>query len=377
MTYDERNSSSVGKAREVILMATAKKSAHFPSFNNGDERKQKLHPTKELVQRLTETYGPSGHEQRIRALIQEEIKGAADEVRVDALGNLIARKKGTGATPRKKVMLAAHMDEIGVMVTHIDEKGFLRFASIGGVLPINLVGNRCLFANGAVGTFGQEKKDASRTEVKIDKVFIDVGARDAKDAPVAVGDAAGFWRDFVDLGDRMIAKAMDDRVGCAVLIETLRQVKKSPHDLYFVFTVQEEVGVRGATTSAYGVQPDLALAVDVTDTGDTPESTTMAVALGKGPAIKVKDSGMLAHPGVKNLLVDAAQDAKVPYQLEVLVGGSTDAMAMQVTREGVPAGVVSIPTRYVHTPSEMVDFEDVQNVVKLLVNVLSKPIKLD
>lgn len=332
---------------------------------------------KELVKRLTETFGPSGHEQRIRALIQEEIKGAADEVRVDALGNLIARKKGTGTASRKKIMLAAHMDEIGIMVTHIDEKGFLRFASIGGVFPINLVGNRCLFANGTMGTFGQEKKDASRTEVKMDRMFVDVGAHDAEDAPVAVGDAAGFWRDFVDLGDRMLAKAMDDRVGCAVLIETIHQVKKSPHDLYFVFTVQEEVGVRGATTSAYGVQPDLALAVDVTDTGDTPESTTMAVGLGKGPAIKVKDSGMLAHPGVKNLLVDAAEDAKVPYQLEVLVGGSTDAMAMQVTREGVPTGVVSIPTRYVHTPSEMVDFEDVQNVVKLLVNVLSKPIKLD
>lgn len=358
-------------------MATAKRSAHFPSFDNGDERKQKLHPMKELVKRLTETYGPSGHEQRIRALIQEEIKGVADEVRVDALGNLIARKKGTGATPRKKIMLAAHMDEIGAIVTHIDEKGFLRFAPIGGVFPINLIGNRCLFANGVIGTFGQEKKDASRTEVKMDKLFIDVGAHDAKDTPVAVGDAAGFWRDFVDLGDRMLAKAMDDRVGCAVLIETMRQLKKSPNDLYFVFTVQEEVGVRGATTSAYGVQPDLALAVDVTDTGDTPESTTMAVALAKGPAIKVKDSGMLAHPGVKNLLIDAAQDAKVPYQLEVLVGGSTDAMAMQVTREGVPTGVVSIPTRYLHTPSEMVDFEDIQNVVKLLVNVLSKPIKLD
>jgi putative aminopeptidase FrvX len=358
-------------------MAITKKSDHFPSFDNGDERKAKLHPFKELVKHLTETYGPSGHEQKIRALIEEEIKGAADGVRVDALGNLIAHKKGTGTALRKKVMLAAHMDEIGVMVTHVDEKGFLRFASIGGVFPINLNGSRCRFGNGVIGIFGHEKKDATRTEVKMDRMFIDVGATSANDAPVGVADAAGFWRGFADLGDRMIAKAMDDRIGCAVLIETMRQLKKSPHDVYFVFTVQEEVGLRGATTSAYGVQPDLAVAVDVTDTGDTPESTTMAVALGKGPAIKVKDSGMLAHPGVKNLLVETAQQAKIPHQLEVLVGGTTDAMAMQVTREGVPAGVISIPSRYIHTPSEMVDFNDVQNAVKLLVNLLSKPFKLD
>jgi endoglucanase len=357
-------------------MATAAKPVHFPNFDNGSEKAKNLHPLKSLVKRLTETYGPSGHEQFIRELIRDEIKGLADDARVDALGNLIARKKGIGAKGMK-VMLAAHMDEIGVIVTHVDEKGFLRFASIGGVFPNTLVGHRCLFENGMVGAFGQEKKDSSRSEVKMDKMFIDVGLASAKDAPVGVGDAAGFWRDFVDLGDRMMSKAMDDRIGCAVLIQTMRELKRSPHEVYFVFTVQEEVGLRGAVTSAYGVQPDLALAVDVTDTGDTPESTTMAVALGKGPAIKVKDSGMLAHPGVKRLLVNTAQEAKIPYQLEVLTGGTTDAMAMQVTREGVPAGCISIPTRYVHTPSETVDFDDVQNAVKLLVNVLSKPIKLD
>ena len=358
-------------------MATAKKPVHFPVFDNGDPESQRLHPLKELTKKLTETYGPSGHEQAIRDLIREEIKGAVDEVRVDALGNLIARKKGAGATPRRKVMLAAHMDEIGVMVTYVDEKGFLRFASLGGVRPLTLIGHRCRFANGVIGAFGYEKKDASFNEVKMDRLFIDVGATSASDTQVGVGDAAGFWRDFTDLGNRMVSKAMDDRIGCVVLIETLKQLKKSPHDVYFVFTVQEEVGLRGAGTSAYGVQPDLAIAVDVTDTGDTPESNTMAVALGKGPAIKVKDAGMLAHPAVKNLLVEAAKGAKIPYQFEVLVGGTTDATAMQTTREGVPAGVVSIPTRYLHTPSEMVDFNDVQNAVKLLVTVLSKAIKLD
>jgi tetrahedral aminopeptidase len=358
-------------------MATAKKSDHFPSFENGDERKTVSHPLKLLIKRLTEAFGPSGHEHRVRELIQNEIKSVVDELRVDALGNLIARKKGAGAAQRKKVMLAAHMDEIGVMLTHVDEKGFARFASIGGVYPRHLVGNRCVFENGVIGTFGHEKKDSSHAESKMDKIFIDVGATNSSNAPIQVGDAAGFWRDFADLGDRMIAKAMDDRIGCAVLIETIRELKKSPHDVYFVFTVQEEVGLRGAMTSAYGIQPDIGIAIDVTDTGDTPESTTMAVALGKGPAIKVKDSGMLAHVGVKNLLIETAQQSKIPYQLEVLAGGTTDGMVMQTSREGIPTGVISIPSRYIHSPSEMVDLNDVQNTVKLLTSFLNKPIKLD
>ncbi|MBI4790968.1 MAG: M42 family metallopeptidase [Chloroflexi bacterium] len=356
-------------------MVTAKKSVHFPSFDNeGDV--QRLHPLKDLIRRLSETYGPSGHEDKIRELIRAEIKPLVDEMRVDALGNLIARKKGTGPAPRKKVMLAAHMDEIGVIVTHVDEKGYLRFAPLGAVSPLTLFGHRCIFANGTIGVFGREKKEAKATEVKLDQLFIDVGATDAIPA-VQVGDAAGFWRAFGDLGNRLIGKAMDDRIGCAVLIETLRELRKSPHDLSFVFTVQEQVGARGAATSAYGVQPDLALAVAVTDTGDTPESNTMAVALGKGPAIKVKDSGMLAHPAVKNLLITTAQEGKLPYQLEVFSGHSTDAIAMQVTREGVPTGVISIPQRYARTSSEMVDFNDVQNAVKLLVSFLGKPLKLE
>ena len=358
-------------------MATAKKTTHFPLLNNDDPKSNGMHPLKELTKRITEAYGPSGYEQGVRDLIRDEIKGFADELRVDALGNLIARKKGTGPTPRKKVMLAAHMDEIGVIVTHIDEKGFARFAPIGGVNPLTLFGQRCRFANGIVGVFGREVKDASRTEVTLNKLFIDVGATSQDDAPVSVGDPAGFWRDFSDLGNRIVSKAMDDRIGCVVLIEVLRQLKKSPHDVYFVFTVQEEVGLRGATTSAYGVQPDLALAVDVTGTGDTPEANTMAVQLGKGPAIKVKDAGMLAHPAVKNLLAETAREAKIPYQFEVLTGGTTGATAMQTTREGVPAGCLSVPTRYVHTPSEMIDFNDLQNAIKLLVAVLGKPIKLD
>ncbi len=331
---------------------------------------------KELIKKLTETYGPSGHEERIREVIRAEIEGLADEVRVDALGNLIALKRGKGQGI--KVMLAAHMDEIGIIVTHVDEKGFLRFAPVGGVRPLTLLGGRAVFADGTVGTFGMEKREPEEAKKipTFDKLYLDVGARDKESVPVKVGDVACFQRPFVAQGDRLIAKAFDDRIGCAVLIQVMRDLKETPHDVYFVFSVQEEVGLRGATTSTYGIQPDLGISVDVTRTGDTPEAHPMAVSLGAGPAIKVKDGRMLAHPAVKDLLVRTAEELGIPYQLEVLERGTTDAAAIQISREGVPAGCLSIPCRYVHTPSEMVDYNDVANAVKLLVAVLSRPIEL-
>jgi putative aminopeptidase FrvX len=331
---------------------------------------------KELIKRLVETYGPSGREEQIREVIKEEIEGLADEVRVDVMGNLITLKRGSG--DGLKVMLAAHMDEIGIIVTHVDEKGFLRFAPVGGVRPLALLGGRAVFADGTVGTFGMEKLEPSE-ENKIpglDKFYLDVGATDKESAPVGVGDIAGFQRPFTAQGNRLMAKSFDDRIGCAVLIQVMRELETSPHDVYFVFSVQEEVGLRGAITSTYGIHPDLGISVDVTPTGDTPEPYTLAVSLGEGPAVKVKDGGMLAHPAVKDLLVETAEELGIPYQLEVLTGGTTDAMAMQVSREGVPAGCLSIPCRYVHTPSEMVDHNDVLNAVKLFVALLSRSIEL-
>ena len=210
----------------------------------------------------------------------------------------------------------------------------------------------------------------------IEQLFIDVGATSRADCPVKVGDVAGFERPFMDLGDRLVAKSMDDRISVAVLIETLRHIKSTPNELVFVFTTQEEVGTRGATSAAYAVDPDLGISVDVTLSGDTPKGVRMEVSLGKGPAIKVRDGGMLADPRLVRAMVETAEKAGLPYQLEVLEGGTTDARAMQLARAGVPAGCVSIPCRYVHSPSEMVDYRDVQNSVKLLVDLLSKVIKL-
>lgn len=330
---------------------------------------------KSLIQKLTQITSPSGYESQIRQAIQEEVQAYADEIRVDALGNLIVRK-GNRSEAGKRIMLAAHMDEIGVIVTHVDEKGFVRFSNLGGVFPRYVPGGRVRFLNGTPGVINTERETDPHKVPALDQMFIDVGASSRKDCPVKVGDVAVFERPFSELGKRWVSKAMDDRISAAILIEALKQLQGTPHEIYFVFTVQEEVGVRGATTAAFGVDPDLGLAVDVTTTGDTPKGTRMAVELGKGPAIKVKDAGMLADPRVVDWMVTTAENAKLPYQLEILERGGTDARAIQLTRAGVPAGCLSIPCRYVHSPSEMVDRDDVENAVKLLVQLLSQPVQL-
>ena len=178
------------------------------------------------------------------------------------------------------------------------------------------------------------------------------------------------------MGDRFVSKAMDDRIGVAILIETLRQLKTTPHEIYFVFTVQEEVGVRGVTPAAYGIDPDLGLAVDITGTGDTPGGLRMEIDLGGGPAITVRDGKMLSDPRVVDWMVRTAESAKIPYQMEVSQFGSTDARAIQITRTGVLAGCLSIPCRYIHSLSEMVDLEDVNNSIHLLLELISGPIDL-
>jgi endoglucanase len=329
---------------------------------------------KDLIKKLTEAYGPSGHEEQIREIIRAEVEPLADEVRVDTLGNLIAVKKGSGRG--KRVMLAAHMDEIGLIISYVDEKGFLRFQPIGGIDPATLVGNRVQFADGTLGVIAPEDRQAFRKTPELRKAYIDIGATSRDEAQDRMGEAVGFVRTFADLGQRIVSKALDDRIGCAVLVEVLRQVKDSPHDRFFVFSVQEEEGLRGARTSAYGLEPEVGIAVDITVAADTPEAKKLAMKLGAGPCIKIMDSGMLAHPGVKNLLIETAEAQDIPYQLEVLDRGTTDAAAIQLARGGVPAGCVSIACRYFHTPSEMVDMDDVNNTVQLLLAVLQRPIEL-
>lgn len=332
---------------------------------------------KELIRQLVEAYGPSGHEAQVRALIEAQIAPYVDSMRTDAMGNLIALKRGSGGGV--PVMIAAHMDEIGLMVTYVDEKGYLRFAPTGGVSPVTLVGSRVRFANGVTGVIGWEKwmrPDAGAGRPEFAELYIDVGAVDRDQAPVGVGDAAVFVRPMEEQGQRLVAKAMDDRLGCAIAIQALAEIGSTPNDLYFCFTVQEEVGTRGAVPAAYGVEPAVGLAVDVTLVGDTPKARPMAVSLGQGPAIKIMDGGMLAHAGVVRWMIQAAEMRGIPYQREVLQGGTTDARSIQISRAGVPSGCLSIPCRYVHTPSEMVDYGDVLQLVQLLTELLGNEIVL-
>jgi endoglucanase len=334
---------------------------------------------KSLIQKLVEVPGPSGYESQVREVVRAEVEPLVDHVSVDALGNLIARK-GEILPGGLKIMLAAHLDEIGVMVNHIDERGFARFVPIGGDFSHTCLGVRVRFLNGLAGVIGTERLvDVSKAPT-MEQLFIDVGASRKADCPLRVGDIAAFERPFQEMGRRLVSKAMDDRIGVAVLIETLRRMQTqnpaSPHQLFFVFSVQEEVGARGATTAAFSVDPDVGLAVDVTSCGDTPKGRQLEIGLGKGPAIKVRDKDMLADPRLIDWMVATAERAGLPHQLEILPRGSTDARAIQLTRAGVLAGGLLIPCRYVHTPSEMVDLDDVHNAVLLLTELLTKPVQL-
>jgi tetrahedral aminopeptidase len=334
---------------------------------------------KKLLQQLTEVFGPSGFEDRIRDIVCAEVQGLADEIRVDALGSLIVRKKPSNPNGQtKRIMIAAHMDEIGLIVNHVDRNGFVRFSPIGGVFGRYVLGGRVRFLNGTPGVIGYDRLEHYHDLPSMDKVYIDVGATSAKDCPVTIGDVAAFERPFTEMGRRLVAKSLDNRAGVLVAIETLRllQAKGSLHDLYFVFTTQEEVGVRGAATSAYGIDPEIGIAVDVTPTGDTPHAFKMEMALGKGPCIKFQDVGAISDPRIVQWMIRAAEKNKIPYQREVLLVGGTDARAIQSVRAGVPSGCISIPVRYVHSPSEMIDYEDLQNTLKLLAAVLRTPLDL-
>ncbi|NDJ60569.1 MAG: M42 family metallopeptidase [Chloroflexi bacterium] len=331
----------------------------------------------DLIKRLVEAWGPSGYEHQVRALIQAEVADLADEISTDPLGNLICRV-GSGGP---KVMIAAHMDEIGLMTMFAEpQSGYLRFAGIGGLLQNTLMGSRVRFEDGTIGVIGVEDPASARTNnPDLTQFFIDVSSgASANGAPaIQPGSPATFWRPLEARGTRLIAKSMDDRIGCAVAIETMRQLaKQTPNEVYFVFTVQEEVGLRGARPSAYSIDPDIAIALDVTLTGDLLRASKMAVKLGGGAAIKLHDNGLVVPPAIRDWMVARAEADGIPYQLELLTGGTTDAAGVQTTRAGVPSGCISIPCRFLHTTSETVDVADVEACIRLLTGLLRHPATL-
>ncbi len=325
-----------------------------------------------LLEKLTLCVSPSGRESAITDIIREELKDVCDEIYTDTLGNLICHKKGNG----KKLMLAAHMDEIGFMVNYIDDKGFLRFSTIGGILKYNSINSTVEFTSGEKGKISYENKE-NPSSVGFEKMYIDIGAQNKEDAEkrVQIGDMASYGGNFALIGNKIMAKALDDRVGCWTLIRAMQNVNETQNDVYAVFTVQEEVGCRGAKTAAAQINPDIAVAVDVSNVGDTPESMELNLTLGKGPAIKIKDASFIIHEKVKDILLYAANKSGIPFQLEAASFGGTDSGAIHTAGGGIPAGTISIPTRYIHSANEIVCRDDLENTAKFVEALIKTPIK--
>ncbi len=318
----------------------------------------------DLIQTLTAAHGPSGNEGGVREVIARLAAPYAQEITTDTLGNLIVHKPGQGP----KVMLCAHMDSIGFIVTHVEEEGFLRVGKLGGVAPVEALYTPVRFQNGVRGVFVKEEK-AEDKGLKLDACYVDIGAKSREEAlsMVQVGDTAVYDSPTFCNGDKVVSPYLDNRIACAILLNVLEGLKETPNDLSLVFTAQEEVGLRGARTAAWSIAPDWALAVDVTDVDDTPGTERCGtVQLGKGAAVKVMDSSVICHPQVVQTLERLAKEQNIPVQRDIMRAGGTDAGAVQAARLGVLTGGVSVPCRYIHTPVEMASLEDAQRCVQLL-----------
>ncbi len=306
----------------------------------------------------------SGRESGIRNKISERIAPFCDEQRVDKLGNLIAVKRGTGAG--KKLMLAAHMDEIGFMVTFIEDNGYLRIAPVGGVSFAAASHTQVVSESGVRGVLVPEKNTKKPNE----SFYIDIGAKNAARAKalVSIGDFFVVCPSLTRLSaSRVSGRPLDDRVGCAVLLcvaEALSGCVLSG-DVYYVFSVQEEVGCRGAGSAAFAVAPDAAICVDVTATGDELGASPMACKIGDGVAVKIKDASVICSEEITTLLCDIAKEQGIKYQREILLFGGTDTSSMQLAGAGCAAGALSIPTRYIHSPAELCDLTDAEAAVRL------------
>ena len=314
------------------------------------------------------TCGVSGREDKIREVIKKEIEPYCDEIYTDNMGNLIARKKGNG----KKIMLCAHMDEIGFFVTSISEKGFIHIAPIGGIDILASVYSEVVSENGVYGVLASSSKKESP---KGEDLYIDIGAKDRKSAEkrVQVGDAFTFVPSLRRLqGNRYVGRPFDDRVGCAILIEAIKAIKKPNNDLYFVFSVQEEVGSRGSKPASYSISPDIGIAFDVTGTGDKLGGPKMETKLGSGCAIKIRDNTVICSQDIVNKMREIAKEQKIKYQDEILLFGGTDTSSMQVTGRGARVSAISIPTAFIHTGVEMIDMGDVKDAIKLTIALCNK-----
>jgi len=316
---------------------------------------------------------PSSAEENISEVIKEEVSKYVDEVYCDALGNFIAHKKGTG----KKLLFTAHMDQIGLMITDISESGFLKFSSVGGLIPFTLIGQRIIFSNGVIGIIDSEVNLETLQELSnlsLNKLYIDIGATSKEEAvkKIEIGEMGTFNSEYYENDDIIISKSIDDRIGCYMLTEVIKEQIETDYDIYYVFTVQEEVGCRGAITATYQIEPDLGISLDITPAGDTPGTKNSNTKIGAGAAIKLMDPSLMTHPQIKKLLTDKAKENNIKYQYEIMHRGGTDSGEIQLSKNGVPSGDISIPTRHAHTANELIHKSDVVESIKLIKAIIRK-----
>lgn len=332
----------------------------------------------ELLAQICETPGVPGYEKQIRDLIIKEVTPLVDDVSVDNMGNVVALKRGK---ERKKVMIAAHMDEIGFMVTHIDDNGFCRFHTLGGFDPKTLTSQRVIVHGNKelVGVMGSKPihimSPEERTKApKISDYFIDLGmpAEEVK-LHVPIGSPVTRDRELIEMGDCVNCKSIDNRVSVFILLETLRKLQDVPYDVYAVFTVQEEVGIRGAQVATLAIQPDIGLGLDTTIAFDTPGAGAheKVTTLGKGTAIKIMDASAICDPRMIQFLKKVASEKNILWQPEILTAGGTDTSGIQrMTAGGAITGAISIPTRHIHSVIEMANKSDIDGSIQLLVGAL-------
>jgi len=347
----------------------------------------KLDKTLTMLKDLTDANGIPGNEKEVRDVMEKYIKDYADEVYTDHLGSLIARKSGNANGP--KVMVAGHLDEVGFMVTRIDDKGFLFFQTVGGWWNQVMLAQRVTVmtkAGNITGVIGSKPPhiltpEARKKPVDIKDMFIDIGASSKEEAEqfgVRPGDSVVPYFEFTQMNNEkmLLAKAWDNRIGCAIAIDVLKQLQDvdHPNTVYGVGTIQEEVGLRGAKTSANFIEPDIGFGVDVGIAGDTPGITDKEAdsKLGEGPQIILYDASMISHKGVRELVISTAEENNIPFQYSSMPGGGTDSGSIHLTGEGVPSLSITVPTRYIHTNAAILHRNDFENAVKLIVEVIKK-----
>ena len=346
-----------------------------------------LDPTLTMLKDLTDANAISGHEKEARDVMERYIKPYADEVFTDNLGSLIAKKTGQENGP--KIMVAGHLDEVGFMVTRNDKNGFLYFQTIGGWWNQVMLAQRVTIMTkkgNVTGVIGSKPPHILTAEqrkkpVEIKDMFIDIGAsskEEAEEFGVRPGDSVVPYFEFTQMKNEkmLLAKAWDNRIGCAIAIEVLKQLQNEDHPniVYGVGTIQEEVGLRGARTSAHLIDPDIAFGVDVGIAGDTPGISDKEAdsKLGKGPQIILYDASMISHKGVRDLVIETAEEKNIPFQYSSMAGGGTDSGAIHIAKDGVPSLSITIATRYIHSHAAMLHRDDFENAVKLIVEVIKK-----